>query len=132
MRRIVIQVTKFNDLSLVHPCSQESNMGHQKLYWSCSRKFSQGSLLWCVCLLKSRWSDWEICPQMCHQSFHQYVTPPSLGWIKCELPLKGHPGHLSYSKTKHKRLQIAKDFRNLEKEKKWSLRNQAIWFQTIL
>ena len=40
---------KFNDLRLLRLCSQESNMGHQKLYWSSSRKFGLGSLLCCVC-----------------------------------------------------------------------------------
>ncbi|KAM7148898.1 small ribosomal subunit protein uS14-like [Molossus nigricans] len=47
-------------------------MGHQQLYWSHPRKFSQGSRSCCVC--SNRYSlIWKYGLNMCRQCFPQYA-----------------------------------------------------------
>ena len=67
--------------SLLLHCSQERNMGHQQLYWSHPREFSQGSRSCQVCSnqhgLVRKYSL-----NMCRQCFRQYAK--DIGLIKLD------------------------------------------------
>ncbi|XP_039738773.1 40S ribosomal protein S29-like [Pteropus medius] len=56
-------------------------MGHQRLYWSHLRKFSQRSRSCCVCL--NRYGLIQKCGlSMCHQCFCQYLK--DIGYINLD------------------------------------------------
>ncbi|CAN0526790.1 unnamed protein product [Rangifer tarandus platyrhynchus] len=73
--------TEEKNPSLLPPCSRESNIGHQQLYWSHLRKFRQGSRSCRFCSNRHHLIR-KYGLNMCCQCFRQYAK--DIGFIKLD------------------------------------------------